>query len=197
MAISAEMVKQLREKTGAGIMDCKKALQECNADLDQAVEWLRKKGMASAQKRAGRETKEGIIDSYIHPGNRIGVLIEVNCETDFVAKNDEFKKFVRNMAMQVAAANPLVISREDLSAETLENELNIFREQAKSMGKPDQIVEKIAQGKLEKYYQEVCLLEQSYIREPEKNVETILTDLRAKIGENINIKRFNRYQLGE
>jgi elongation factor Ts len=197
MAISAEMVKQLREKTGAGIMDCKKALQECNAELDQAVEWLRKKGMASAQKRAGRETKEGIIDSYIHPGNRIGVLIEVNCETDFVAKNDEFKKFVRNMAMQIAAANPLVISREQLSKETLENELNIYREQAKSLGKPDHIIEKIAQGKLEKYYQEVCLLEQSYIREPEKNVETILTDLRAKIGENINIKRFNRYQLGE
>jgi elongation factor Ts len=197
MAISADMVKQLREKTGAGIMDCKKALQENDGDIEQAIEWLRKKGMASAQKRSGRETKEGIIDSYIHPGNRIGVMIEVNCETDFVAKNEEFGKFVRNMAMQVAAANPLVVSREELSQDIIDKEMNIYREQALATGKPEHIVDKIAQGKLEKYYQEVCLLEQSYIREPDKTVETLLTDLRAKIGENINIKRFVRFQLGE
>ena len=197
MAISAEMVKELREKTGAGIMDCKKALQEGGGDIKKSVEWLRKKGMASAQKRAGRATKEGIIDSYIHPGNRIGVMIEINCETDFVAKNEEFKQFVRNIAMQVAAANPSVIARENLTPEAVETEVNIFKEQAAALGKPDNIVEKIAQGKMEKYYQEVCLLEQTYIRDPEKTVESLLTDLRTKIGENININRFVRYQLGE
>jgi len=197
MAISAELVKQLREKTGAGIMDCKKALQENDGDIDKSLEWLRKKGMASAQKRSGRETKEGLIDSYIHPGNRIGVMIEVNCETDFVAKNDEFKKFVRNMAMQIAAANPLVVTREELSQDIIDKEMSIYREQALSTGKPEHIIDKIAEGKLEKFYQEVCLLEQSYIREPDKTVEALLTDLRAKIGENINIKQFVRYQLGE
>lgn len=197
MAISAEMVKELREKTGAGIMDCKKALQEGGGDIKKSVEWLRKNGMASAQKRAGRATKEGIIDSYIHPGNRIGVMIEINCETDFVAKNEEFKQFVRNVAMQVAAANPSVIARENLTPEAVETELNIFKEQAEALGKPDNIVEKIAQGKMEKYYQEVCLLEQTYIRDPEKTVESLLTDLRTKIGENININQFVRYQLGE
>ncbi len=197
MAISAEMVKQLREKTGAGIMDCKKALQESDGDINKSVDWLRKQGMASAQKRAGRATKEGVIDAYIHPGNRIGVMIEINCETDFVAKNEEFKQFVKNIAMQVAAANPLVISRENLTPEAVDTELNIFKEQAAALGKPDNIAEKIAQGKLEKYYQEVCLLEQTYIRDPEKTVESLLTDLRAKIGENININRFVRYQLGE
>ena len=197
MAISAEMVKQLREKTGAGIMDCKKALQEADGDIDQANDWLRKKGMASAKKRAERETKEGMIDSYIHPGNRVGVLIEINCETDFVAKNEEFKQFVHNMAMQVAAANPMVVSREELSQEVIDQEMNIYKEQAKATGKPDHILEKIAQGKLEKYYQEVCLLEQTYIRDPEKTIENLLTDLKAKIGENINIRRFVRFQLGE
>jgi elongation factor Ts len=197
MAISAGMVKELREKTGAGIMDCKKALQESDGDYEKATEWLRKKGMAGAQKRASKETKEGLIDSYIHPGNRIGVLIEVNCETDFVARNDEFRQFVRNMAMQVAAANPLVVERQDLSPELVEKELSIYKEQAIATGKPEHIIEKIAQGKLEKYYQEVCLLEQTYIRDPERNVEDILNELRAKIGESINIKRFVRYQLGE
>ncbi|HDL17756.1 MAG TPA: translation elongation factor Ts [Bacteroidetes bacterium] len=196
MAISAGLVKELREKTGAGIMDCKKALQENDGDLEKAVEWLRKKGMASAKKRESRETKEGLIEAYIHPGNRIGVMIEVNCETDFVAKNDEFKQFVRNMAMQVAAANPLVVNREDLSPEQIEKEMNIYKEQAKNTGKPDHILEKIAQGKLDKFYQEVCLMEQSYIREPERPVADVLSDVRAKIGENIKIKRFVRYQLG-
>lgn len=197
MAISAEMVKQLREKTGAGIMDCKRALQESDGDFDLATEWLRKKGMASAQKRAGRETKEGVIDAYIHPGNRIGVMIEVNCETDFVARNADFRQFVRNMAMQVAAANPMVVTREEIPPEVVERELHIYKEQAKATGKPDHILDRIAQGKMEKFYQEVCLMEQTYIRDPEKTVETILTDLRAKIGENINIKRFVRFQLGE
>ena len=196
MAISAGLVKELREKTGAGIMDCKKALKENDGDLEKAVEWLRKKGMASAKKRESRETKEGLIEAYIHPGNRIGVMIEVNCETDFVAKNDEFKQFVRNMAMQVAAANPLVVNREDLSPEQIEKEMNIYKEQAKNTGKPDHILEKIAQGKLDKFYQEVCLMEQSYIREPERPVADVLSDVRAKIGENIKIKRFVRYQLG-
>ncbi len=197
MAITADLVKQLREKTGAGIMDCKKALQENDGDLNKATEWLRKKGITSAQKRVGRETKEGVIDAYIHPGSRLGVMIEVNCETDFVAKNSEFQQFVHNMAMQIAAANPLVVSREQLAAEVIERELNIYREQAKATGKPAAILEKIAQGKLEKYYQEVCLLEQSYIREPERTVEDVLTEIRARIGENILIKRFVRFQLGE
>ena len=195
--VTAEMVKELREKTGAGVMDCKQALQEADGDFDKAIEILRKKGAASAQKRLGRETKEGVIDAYIHPGNRLGVLIEVNCETDFVARNEEFRQFVRNMAMQVAASNPLVVSREDLPQELVEKELEIYRSQAREQGKPEHIIDKIAQGKLEKYYQEVCLLEQAYIRDPDRTVEDILNEIRAKIGENIIIKRFVRYQLGE
>ena len=197
MAISADLVKQLREKTGVGIMDCKKALQETSGDMEKALEWLRKKGIASAQKRVGRETKEGVIDAYIHPGNRLGVMIEVNCETDFVAKNAEFQQFIRNMAMQVAAANPLVIARANLPAEIVERELNVYREQAKATGKPAAILDKIAQGKLEKYYQEVCLLEQSYIRDPERTIKDVLTEIRTKIGENIIIRRFVRFQLGD
>ncbi len=195
--VTAEMVKELREKTGAGVMDCKQALQEADGDFDKAIEILRKKGAASAQKRLGRETKEGVIDAYIHPGNRLGVLIEVNCETDFVARNEEFRQFVRNMAMQVAASNPQVVSREDLPQELVEKELEIYRSQAREQGKPEHIIDKIAQGKLEKYYQEVCLLEQAYIRDPDRTVEDILNEIRAKIGENIIIKRFVRYQLGE
>ncbi len=197
MAVTAEMVKELREKTGAGIMDCKQALQEADGDFEKAVDILRKKGMASAQKRAGREAKEGVIEAYIHPGNRLGVLIEVNCETDFVARNEEFRQFVRNMAMQIAASNPLFVSREDVPAEVVEKELEIYRSQAKEAGKPEHIIDKIAQGKLEKYYQEVCLLEQNFIRDPDRTVEEILNEIRAKIGENIIIKRFVRFQLGE
>jgi elongation factor Ts len=197
MAVTAEMVKELREKTGAGIMDCKTALQEADGDFEKAIEILRKRGVAAAQKRAGRETKEGVIDAYIHPGNRIGVLIEINCETDFVARNDEFRQFVRNMAMQVAAANPQYVSRDQVPQEVIEKELEIYRSQAKESGKPDHIVDKIAQGKLEKFYQEVCLLEQAYIRDPDRTVEDMLNEIRAKIGENIVIRRFVRYQLGE
>ena len=196
MSITAAMVKELREKTGAGMMDCKNALQEGNGDIKKAIEYLRKKGMAAAQKRSVRPTKEGIIDAYIHPGNRLGVLIEVNCETDFVAKNEEFKKFIRNMAMQVAASNPLVVQKDDLSKEMIEKELEVYRSQAKEAGKPDNLIDKIAQGKLGKYYQEVCLLEQSYIRDPGKTVQDMVTDIRSVIGENIVIKRFERFQLG-
>ena len=196
MSITAAMVKELREKTGAGRMDCKNALQEGNGDIKKAIEYLRKKGMAAAQKRSVRTTKEGIIDAYIHPGNRLGVLIEVNCETDFVAKNEEFKKFIRNMAMQVAASNPLVVQKDDLSKEMIEKELEVYRSQAKEAGKPDNLIDKIAQGKLGKYYQEVCLLEQSYIRDPGKTVQDMVTDIRSVIGENIVIKRFERFQLG-
>jgi len=197
MAVGANLVMELRKKTGAGIMDCKKALQESNGDLEKAIEYLRKKGIASAQKRSGREAKEGIIDAYIHPGNRIGVLVEVNCETDFVANTDDFRQFVKNVAMQIAAANPLVVSREELSPEVIEKEKEIYREQVKASGKPEHIIEKIVNGKLEKYYQEVCLLEQGYIRDPEKTVKGLLTEIIAKIGENIVIRRFVRYQLGE
>ncbi len=197
MAVGANLVMELRKKTGAGIMDCKKALQETDGDLEKAVDYLRKKGIATAQKRSGREAKEGVIDSYIHPGNRIGVLVEVNCETDFVANTDDFRQFVKNVAMQVAAANPLVVSREDLSPDVIEKEKEIYREQMKSSGKPDHIIEKIVEGKLEKYYQNVCLMEQGYIRDPEKTIRDLMTEVIAKIGENIVIRRFTRYQLGE
>ena len=197
MEVSAEMVKQLREQTGAGIMDCKRALQENNGDFAKAMEYLRKKGIVAAQKRSTRETGEGIIDAYIHPGSRLGVLIEVNCETDFVANTSEFRRFVRDMAMQVAASNPLVISREQLAPEIIEREMEIYRTQAKESGKPDHVVEKIVQGKVEKFYQDVCLLEQSYIRDPEKTVQDVLTEITAKLGENIQIKRFVRFHLGE
>ncbi len=197
MAIGANLVMELRKKTGAGIMDCKKALQESDGDLEKAIEYLRKKGIASAQKRSGRKAQEGVIDSYIHPGNRIGVLVEVNCETDFVANTGDFRQFVKNVAMQIAAANPLVVSREELPPEVIEKEKEIYREQMKTSGKPDHIVEKIVEGKLEKYFQDVCLLEQGYIRDPEKSVKDLLTEVIARIGENIVIRRFVRYQLGE
>jgi elongation factor Ts len=196
MSISADKVKQLRELTGAGIMECKSALTETNGELEPAVELLRKKGVASAQKRAGRETKEGLVEAYIHPGNRLGVLVEVNCETDFVAKTDDFKTFVRDMAMQVAATNPRVVSREEFSSEEIDKELEIYRTQAKNEGKPENIVERFTQGKLEKFYQETVLLEQSYIKDPSKNVKDLLTAIIAKTGENVNIRRFVRFQLG-
>ncbi len=196
MSISADKVKQLRELTGAGIMECKSALTETNGDIEAAIELLRKKGIASAQKRAGRETKEGLVEAYIHPGNRLGVLIEVNCETDFVAKTDDFKTFVRDMAMQVAATSPRVVSREEFSSEEIEKELEIYRTQARNEGKPENIIERFAQGKLEKFYQETVLLEQSFIKDPGKNVKDLLTAIIAKTGENVNIRRFVRFQLG-
>jgi len=195
-AVSAEMVKQLRAKTGAGIMDCKQALGDCDGDMEKAVEFLRKKGLATAQKRAGRAMTEGTIQSYIHMGGKIGVLVEVTCETDFVAKNDDFVEFARNVAMHIAATNPLAIAPDDVPAETIEKEMEIYRGQAREMGKPDNIVDKIAPGKMKKFYQENCLLNQQYVKDPDKTVADLINEMIAKIGENITIKRFSRYQIG-
>ncbi|MDZ7271641.1 MAG: translation elongation factor Ts [candidate division KSB1 bacterium] len=197
MDVPAAQVKALREKTGAGFMDCKKALEETQGDVDKAIEVLRKKGVATAQKKAGREAREGVIEAYIHPGSRLGVMLELNCETDFVAKTDQFKTLARDLAMQVAAANPRVVRREDLPAEVIDKELEIYRTQARNERKPEQVVERIAQGKLEKFYQEVCLLEQSFIKDPNKTVNDLVTEYIAKLGENIVIRRFVRFQLGE
>lgn len=197
MEITSSMVKELREKTGAGIMDCKKALQETEGDFEKGVEYLRKKGIAAAAKRAGRKTKEGLIASYIHPGGRLGVLVEINCETDFVARTEVFQNFVKEIAMQVAATNPLAVDRETLSEESIEKEKEIYREQALSQGKPEKIVDRIVEGKLGKYYQEVCLLEQPYIKDTDKSVKELLTETTAQLGENIGIGRFVRFRLGE
>ena len=197
MAITAENVKQLREITGAGIMDCKNALKETDGNMDKAVEYLRKKGIAKAEKRLGRETKDGMIESYIHPGSKLGVLLEVNCETDFVAKTEEFKIFVHDLAMQIAATNPLVIRREELAQEVIDRELNIYKIQAQNEKKPDHIAEKIALGKMDKFYQEVVLLEQGFVKDPDKTIEQLQKEVIGKIGENITIRRFVRFQLGE
>lgn len=197
MAVSADAVKQLREQTGAGIMDCKAALSESGGDLTKAIEWLRKKGAASAQKKIGRATNEGVIEAYIHPGSRLGVLVEVNCETDFVAKTDAFKSLARDLAMQVAAANPRVVRREDLPQEVVDKEMEIYRTQAGSENKPANVQERIAQGKLEKFFQEVVLLEQSFIKDPTRTVNQVVTETIAKIGENVTVRRFVRFHLGE
>ena len=197
MSIGASEVKTLREKTGAGMMDCKRALEESGGDFEKAVESLRTKGIATAEKRSGRETKEGVVEAYIHPGSRLGVLVEVNCETDFVGKTDEMKNFAREIAMQVAAANPVAISRDDFPKDMIEKEMEIYRSQAKEMKKPDNIITKIAEGKLEKYFKETCLLEQQYIKDPDKSIQDILHDVIAKTGENISIRRFSRFRLGE
>ncbi|MFQ5863958.1 MAG: translation elongation factor Ts [bacterium] len=196
MAVSAEMVKKLRELTGVGIMACKNALVETDNDIEAAVELLRKKGIASAERKASRQTNEGIIDAYIHPGSRLGVLVEVNCETDFVAKTEEYKTFVRDMAMQIAATNPRVVARNEFSQEEIEKELEIYRTQAQNEGKPGNVVERFAQGKLEKFFQETVLLEQSFIKDPSKNIKELVTEVIAKTGENITIRRFVRFQLG-
>jgi len=197
MAITSEMVKELRERTGAGMLDCKKALEATGGDMEKAVEELRKKGLAAAAKRAGRVAGEGIIDAYIHGNGRIGVLIEVNCETDFVAKTDDFRHLTRDLAMQVAAVRPEYVSREDIPADIRERELEIYRAAAKNEGKPDQVVEKIAQGRLEKYYQDVCLLEQPFIKDPNKKVRDVITEAIARLGENITVRRFVRFERGE
>ncbi len=196
MTITAEMVKNLREKTGAGMMDCKKALTEAEGDFDKAVELLRKKGLAAAEKKAGRQASEGVIGSYIHM-DKIGVLLEVNCETDFVARTDDFKEFVKDVAMHIAAASPRYLSREDIPEDVINKEKEIYKEQIKN--KPEHVVEKIVQGKLEKFYSEVCLLDQVFVKDPEgkKKVKDLLTEMIAKLGENIVIRRFVRYQLGE
>jgi len=195
--ISAKMVMQLREKTGAGIMDCKGALAECNGDMDKAIDFLRKKGLATAAKRAGRAMTEGIVESYIHMDSKLGVLVEVNCETDFVAKNDDFKVFAKNIAMHIAATNPVGIRPEDVSEETIAKEKEIYHGQVLEMGKPEKIADKIVEGKLQKYFKENCLLDQAYVRNPEMTVADLLNELIAKIGENISIKRFTRFKIGE
>ena len=195
--ISAKMVMQLREKTGAGIMDCKGALTECNGDMDKAVDFLRKKGLATAAKRAGRAMTEGVVASYIHMDSKLGVLVEVNCETDFVAKNDDFKAFAKNIAMHIAATNPVGIRPEDVPEEIIAKEKEIYHGQVLEMGKPEKIADKIVEGKLQKYFKENCLMDQAYVRNPEMTVADLLNELIAKIGENISIKRFARFKIGE
>jgi elongation factor Ts len=195
-AISADLVKELREKTGVGMMECKKALTETNGDCDKALDLLRQKGLATAQKKAGRTASEGLIESYIHMG-KIGTLVEVNCETDFVARTDDFKELARDIAMHIAATNPLYLSREDVPQDVLEHEKEIYRSQVTN--KPAQVVEKIIEGKLEKFYTDMCLLEQIFVKDADqkKKVKDIVTDKIAKLGENIIVRRFARFQLGE
>jgi len=195
--ITAEMVKQLRGRTGAGVMDCKQALKESEGDLDNAVDFLRKKGLATAAKRAGRATSEGIVESYIHMGGKIGVLVEVNCETDFVAKNEDFKTFAKNITMQIAATNPVAVTAEGVPEHIINKEREIYRAQALETGKPENIIDKIAEGKLKKFYDENCLMNQAYVRDSNMSVADLLNELIAKIGENIAIKRFSRFQIGE
>lgn len=196
-AISAPMVKELRDKTGAGIMDCKAALTESDGNIEAAIDFLRKKGIATAKKRAGRAASEGTIQSYIHMGGKIGVMVEVNCETDFVAKNDDFRDFAKNIAMHIAATNPVGITPEDVPEDIIEREKDIYRAQALETGKPENILDKIAEGKLLKYFKENCLLQQPYVRDPDMTVEDLLNETIGKIGENITIRRFCRFQIGE
>jgi elongation factor Ts len=197
MDISSELVKELREKTGAGILDCKKALTEVSGNMEKAVEYLRKKGLASAQKKATRATKDGLVGQYIHAGGKLGVLVEVSCETDFVARTEEFQAFVRDMAMHIAAANPMYVRREDVPAKILESEKEIYRSQALESKKPEAVIEKIVTGKVESYFRDTCLLEQQFVKNPDKTIQNVLTDLIAKLGENMSIRRFVRFQLGE
>jgi elongation factor Ts len=197
MEIKAELVKELRQRTGIGMMECKQALKESKGDIDKAIVILRKKGYARAQGKRSRETAEGVVGSYIHLNGKIGVLLEVNCESDFVARNDEFKELVRNIAMHIAAANPKYVSSEDISPEILEQEKDIIKEQFKDSKKPPEIVEKIIQGKLGKFYQEVCLLDQPYIKDDKVSVKQLVASYIAKFGENIQISRFARYELGQ
>ena len=195
--ITAALVKELRERTGAGMMDCKKALAATEGDMDKAIDFLREKGLAAAAKKAGRIAAEGLVESYIHGGGRIGVLVEVNCETDFVAKTDAFKSLVKDIAMHIAAANPSYLRREEVPAAELEHEKMVLSEQARNEGKPEKIIEKMVTGRIEKYYKEVCLLEQPFVKDPDKTISDLITESIAKIGDNIDIRRFTRYQLGE
>jgi len=192
-----EKIRELRARTGAGVVDCKNALIEAEGDLDKAVDTLRKKGLALAAKKVGRITKEGIIDAYIHPGDRLGVLIEVNCETDFVARTQEFKRFVRDIALQIAASEPIAVSRENLASDVIEREKEIYRSMVRDFKKPPEIIEKIVNGKLEKFYADVCLLEQPFVKIPEKTVGEYIKEQIAKFGENIVVRRFVRFRLGE
>tara|TARA_B100002052_G_scaffold227504_1_gene209853 strand:+ start:147 stop:740 length:594 start_codon:yes stop_codon:yes gene_type:complete len=197
MSIDAQVVKALRERTGAGMMDCKKALLETNGDLEKAVDHLRKSGIAKAEKKGQRSTKEGLVFSYIHQGGKLGVLLEINCETDFVAKTEGFNELAQNISMQIAATNPASISREDMDPSILDREKNIFTEQAKDSGKPENIVEKMVEGRVEKFYAESCLLEQQYIKDSDRKVSDLLTEAVSTLGENIVISRFVRFAIGE
>ena len=196
-AISATAVKELREISGAGMMDCKKALSEASGNLDKAMDILRKSGIAKAQKKSGRSTKEGMIYSYIHPGSKLGVLIEINCETDFVAKTDDFINLSKDLAMHIAASAPISVKREDISLDVLEREKDIYAAQARQSGKPENIIDKMIEGRINKFYQENVLLEQAFVKDPDKNVQDIITNTIAKLGENIVVSRFVRFQLGE
>jgi len=195
--ISAALVKQLREKSGAGMMDCKNALKECDGDIEKASDFLRKKGLATAAKRAGRAMSEGVVEAYIHMGGKLGVLVEVNCETDFVAKNDDFKAFAKNVAMHIAATNPVGIKEEDVPEEVVSREKEVYRGQALELGKPEKMIEKIVDGKMNKFFKENCLMNQAYVRNPDLTIADLINELIAKIGENITIKRFARFQIGE
>ncbi|MGQ9497725.1 MAG: translation elongation factor Ts [Desulfotomaculales bacterium] len=197
MGIPASLVKELRERTGAGMMDCKKALIETGGDIEKAIVYLREKGLAAAAKKAGRIAAEGVVDSYIHGGGRIGVLVEINCETDFVAKTEEFRSFVRDIAMQIAAARPEWVRREDVPPEKVAQEREILRVQTLNEGKPEKIVDRIVDGRLEKFFKEVCLLEQPFIKNPDVTVGDVLKETIARLGENVVIRRFTRYELGE
>ncbi|OGP52651.1 MAG: elongation factor Ts [Deltaproteobacteria bacterium RBG_13_52_11] len=197
MEISAGAIKELRQRTGVGVMECKKALSECAGNINEAIDFLRKKGLAKAAKRAGRETAEGLITSYIHPGGKIGVLVDIDCETDFVARTEDFQGLVKEIAMHIAAMNPIAISREDVPPEVIEKEKEILRAEAAASGKPDKVVDKIVEGRLEKFFAEQCLMEQAYIKNPDITVKDLIYDAIAKVGENITVRRFTRYQLGE
>ena len=197
MEITAAMVKELRERTGAGMMDCKKALKETDGNMDKAIDFLREKGLAAAAKKEGRIAAEGIVDSYIHMGGTVGVLVEVNCETDFVAKTDEFKELVHDIALQIAAAAPEFVDRTEVPAANLEHEKEILRAQALNEGKPEKIVDRMVEGRVEKYYKEVCLLEQPFVKNPDVTIQQMITEKIAKIGEKITVRRFTRYKMGE
>lgn len=195
--VTAAMVKELRERTGAGMMDCKKALVDTNGDIEKAIDELRTKGLAKAAKKAGRSASEGVAISYIHGGGRIGVLVEVNCETDFVAKTEEFKQLAYDMAMQIAASNPAYVSREEVSVNVINREKEVLRAQALEEGKPEKVVDKMVEGRIEKYFKENCLLEQPFIKDPEKTVQELIHENIARIGENISVRRFARFEVGE
>lgn len=195
--ITASLVKELREKTGAGMMDCKRALVETDGDLEKAVDYLREKGLSKAAKKADRVTAEGLVASYIHGNGRIGVLVEVNCETDFVARSEDFQQLVKDVAMQIAATNPRYLTREDVPQEAIDHEREVLRQQALNEGKPEAIVDKMTEGRLEKFYRENVLFEQEFVKDTDKSVQQMITEMIAKIGENISVRRFTRYQLGE
>ena len=197
MAVTAQQVKELRVKTGAGMMDCKKALGECDGDFEKSIDWLRQKGLASAQKKSSRAATQGVVESYIHQGGKIGVLVEINCETDFVARTDKFKELAHDVALHIAASAPRFVRRDEVKTEDLEREREIYRAQAIDQGKPEKIIDKIVEGKMEKFFSEACLMEQAWVKDPDKSIEDLVKDKIAEIGENISIRRYARFVLGE